>query len=674
MLFYSMKNKAQNPENQLQDFLNSLNPQQLEAVSSRGKHTLVLAGAGTGKTKTITARAAALIQEGVRPQQIILLTFTRKAAQEMRQRLKAIIGKTADAVTAGTFHHFCLQIMRAMPKTFGEGQYILIDRDDQNELMKLSRGQLNKRGEKLPQASKLVNWYSYARNTNLSLKAYLEKYSGLSEEDRDKVLAILAGYESRKQVNKYIDYDDILSRFVEVLSENEAASAQLKKMFKHILVDEMQDTNPLQWKILDLLKDPAELFCVGDDAQSIYAFRGADFENVHKFQERVENAKVLKLERNYRSVQPILDLGNWLLDESAHSYDKKLTADRSEQADKPKIVEFHDEIDEAEWICNDIIERKEGFGSYSPMMVLVRSAWSARTLEALLVEKGIPYNFIGGTSLLQAAHVKDLLSMIRAARSHRDEIAWMRYLTLWPGIGDVRAGKAIEALQAFEDPSEAIYEVEEKQFSGAQTKILRPLLALRPKMSEPSKLVEMALDKLEPILKKKFERWDSRKKDLNLLATLAGRFSHIDAFLETYTLDPVSNSVAERVEEEDVLTLITIHSAKGTEAEVCYIIQANVHQYPHIRSIGNLEEEEEERRVLYVGITRAKDELIITRTHKNHVFGNASRSMASRPENEYFLANVPNELVYRDYESGFGGQDASEDDLDIFSALRGLDL
>lgn len=652
--------------------LKALNPEQKSAVLTRGKHTLVLAGAGTGKTKTLTTRAASLIQEGVRPQQIVLLTFTRKAAREMQQRLKSMIGEQAQGIVAGTFHHFCLMSMRAMPKTFGEGQYTLIDRDDQNELMKLVRGQVKKKGEKLPQASQLLNWYSYARNTNLSPKAYLEKFSGLSEEDRTKVTGILGAYEARKRQNRYIDYDDILQRFAEVLKENPESAKKFRSLFRHILVDEMQDTNPLQWAILEQLKDPAELFCVGDDAQSIYAFRGADFQNVHRFQERVPGSQVLRLTRNYRSLQPILDLSNWLLKSSAIEYEKELIADRSEEGQKPRLVEFPDEMDEAEWICEDLLERKEGLGSWSPMMVMVRSAWSARNLEALLVEKGIPYQFVGGTSLLQAAHVKDLLAMIRAARSHRDELAWMRYLTLWPGIGDVKAGKAIEAMQDFEETTEAIYEVEEKQFSGAQTKIMRQVLALSDKMAEPSKLIALAIEKLEPALQKKFDRWDARKKDLLLLTNLAGRFAHIDAFLETYTLDPVSNSVAERIEEEDVLTLITIHSAKGTEADVCYLIQANMHQFPHIRSIGNEDQEEEERRVLYVALTRAKDELIVTRTHKSNVFGNGSRAMASRPENEYFLANIPNNLVERDYESGFSK--GPEDETDLFDALRGLDL
>lgn len=652
--------------------IKDLNAEQQAAVKTRGKHTLVLAGAGTGKTKTLTARAASLIAEGVRPQQILLLTFTRKAASEMRQRMKAMIGETAEGVMAGTFHHFCLQSMRAMPKTFGEGQYTLIDRDDQNELMKLVRGQVKKKGEKLPQASKLLNWYSYARNTGMSPRAYLEKFSGLSEEEREKVTGMLGAYEARKQQNRYIDYDDILQRFVDVLKEKPEAAKKFKKLFKHILVDEMQDTNPLQWAILELLRDPAELFCVGDDAQSIYAFRGADFQNVHRFQERIAGGQVLRLNRNYRSVQSILDLSNWLLKESALAYNKTLVADRQEEGELPRMVEFHDDIEEAEWICNDLLEKREGFGSWAQMMVLVRSAWSARRLEALLVEKEIPYQFIGGTSLLQAAHVKDLLAMIRAARSHRDELAWMRYLTLWPGIGDVRAGKVIAAMQEFEDTSEGIYEVEEKQFGGAQKKILRPLLALRQEGARPSKLIEKAIESVEPVLKKKFERWDARRRDLQLLATLASRYAHIDAFLEAYTLDPVSNSVAERIDEEDVLTLITIHSAKGTEAECCYLIQANMHQFPHIRSIGDEEQEEEERRVLYVAMTRAKDELIITRTHKSNVFGNASRAMASRPENEYFLANIPNELIYRDYESGFGRGD--EDEGDLFDALRGLDL
>ncbi|MGB5991820.1 MAG: UvrD-helicase domain-containing protein, partial [Desulfobacterales bacterium] len=261
----------------------SLNKNQQIAAEYKDKHILVLAGAGTGKTLTIIARAEYLIREGVDPRRILLLTFTRRAAREMTDRLYLSIGNAANVVTTGTFHHFCLLTMRRMADKFGIQDFTVIDRDDQNSLMRLARVGYVKKGEKFPKASQLVNVFSYSRNTNMNVLEYLNKYTEFDEETSNKILNVFTEYKQRKQLNRYLDFDDILYRFGKKLHEDSSISNQLRSRYDHILVDETQDTNPLQWIILDGLKDPAKLFCVGDDAQSIYAFRGADFRNVHSF-------------------------------------------------------------------------------------------------------------------------------------------------------------------------------------------------------------------------------------------------------------------------------------------------------------------------------------------------------------------------------------------------------
>lgn len=624
-----------------------LNEQQRTASEYGGGHVLVLAGAGTGKTRTIIARAAHLIQR-VDSKRILLLTFTRRAAKEMTHRLKLMVGPAAEGVMAGTFHHFCLAMMRQMPRRFRIGNATVIDRDDQVQLMKLARVGFVSDDEKFPPASQLINIHSYARNTNRPIRAYLEKHTELDPETAEKVCDVFASYEKRKRANSYLDYDDILYLFVERLYEDTSLRDRLRRLYDHILVDEMQDTNPLQWLILDGLRDPAKLFCVGDDAQSIYAFRGADFQNIHSFTQRVPNSVVLKLESNYRSTQEILDLANWLLAESPLSYGKKLRAFRRAGI-KPRLLDFYTDFDEAGWIVGDLLQRHETGAPWNAHMILTRTASAARPVEAALVAKDIPYRFIGGTSLLQAAHVKDLLCMVRVAASHHDELAWVRYLTLWPRIGDRTAARVITAIHECKSVDEALEQL--CVFFRSRPTIGEGPLLIRKHWQKPAEALQQGAHFLEPLLKDRYERWDIRRTDFDLLVHLARQHKSLTAFIETYALDPVSSTTAARLEEDDVVTVITAHSAKGTEARVCYVIRAEPGMYPHVRSFGDMDQEEEDRRVLYVAMTRAKDELILTRTgslHGRTIFHGGFTAAHSPSEMAYLLETVPGELIERD--------------------------
>ena len=633
-----------------------LNSQQQKAAEYDGGHVLVLAGAGTGKTRTIIARAAHLIRNSVPPKRILLLTFTRRAAGEMTSRLKHIAGKTSQGVQAGTFHHFCLYTMRRHPKWFDIENATVIDRDDQIQLMKLARSDFlerqkgsaktsKKKKADLPRASSLINLYSYARNTNRPVRTYLEEFAELEEAEIEKILQIFAAYEKRKVFNHYLDYDDILRRFAKRLHEVEKIRNHLRSLYDHILVDEMQDTNPLQWLILDGLYNPAKLFCVGDDAQSIYAFRGADFQNVHLFIKRIPGSTILRLEQNYRSTQEILDMSNWLLGQSPLKYGKKLTANRG-KGTKPQLIDFDEDFDEAEWIAEDLVERHEAGSAWQEHMILTRTAWGARALEAALVERKIPYVFIGGTQLMQSAHVKDLLCLVRAATSHYDELAWMRYLTLYRGIGSVTAGRLITLMQNAGTIDDALSVLAENVPKQPQI-VQGPRLILK-NCKRPSMALHAGASFLEPMLSEIYERWDARKKDFELLIRLAENHHDLIDFLETYALNPVSTTQASRPEQDDVVTVITVHSAKGTEASVCYLIRVQPGIYPHVRSLGNEDSEEEERRILYVAMTRAKDELILTRTCSDYgqrVFYGGAVGDNSSDGTIYFLDTLPNELV-----------------------------
>lgn len=616
-----------------------LNENQKAAAEYGDQHILVLAGAGTGKTMTIMARAEHLIQTGVDPRRILLLTFTRRAAREMTDRLQLSVGEAANAITVGTFHHFCLMTMRKMPDQFGIHNFTIIDRDDQSSLMKLARAGYVKAKMKFPKASQLVDILSYARNTNMDVLEYLRKYANFYEETSNKIVDVFTDYNRRKQLNRYLDFDDILYLFGQKLHEDSSIRKQLRSRYDHILVDEMQDTNPLQWLILDGLKDPAKLFCVGDDAQSIYAFRGADFRNVHSFQDRVPDSVVLKLEDNYRSTQEILDVSNWLLKESPLQYDKELKAQRGVGI-KPVLYNFLSDLDEAKWIAEDLIKRHTAGSSWGEHMILTRTAWGARSVEAIMIEKQIPYVFIGGTSFLQAAHVKDLLCLIRAAASVNDEIAWMRYLTLWPQIGEVTASRLIASVKGLGTMNEVLDLLSSKLKKGQEQIVAGPRTILEH-WNEPTIALHAGANFLEPVLSGKYDMWDLRKRDFDLLGRLAERYQNLMRFIEVYTLDPVSSTVASRLETQDGVTLITVHSAKGTESPVCYVIRVEPGMYPHVRSIGKVDEEEEERRVLYVAMTRAKNELILTRSEGLSSFGYSYGDA----DEAYFLSNVPDDLL-----------------------------
>lgn len=602
----------------LATLIDELNPQQKQAATTESKHSLVLAGAGCGKTKTIVARAAYLIDQGVPANQIQILTFTRRSASEIVSRVELALGEQAKGLRASTFHTFCMYLLRRIPKAFGLEQFSIIDRDDQLMMFRLIRGKDDKKNPNaLPKPKELCDLYSFARNTRQKLSLALEKQMPEFLEYKDQIAEIMKEYEARKQARSFLDYDDILAVVASALAQSEGLVDYVSSICQHMLVDEMQDTNPLQWALLEPLKDKTSLFCVGDDAQSIYGFRGADFENIHHFKERVPDAQIFKLEKNYRSTQEILDLSNWLLDQSPIQYDKHLEAYRGEGI-KPRMHIFPNEFDEAKWIAIDIKERHLLEGSaWHEHMVLVRSSFAARHIEAAFIQANVPYRFIGGMKLLETAHVKDLLSLLRVIANPLDDIAWMRFLTLWNGVGDVGASKLAQQL-LLEPETDRIFEKLEKfgRIPDNTLLIMKQMLVLKDQVQA---CVSLGIEALKEQLEENYAKkdWSKRLGDFDLVKQLASKHDQLSEFLEEYVLDPVSISEIERQSQDDVVTLITIHSAKGTEQKVCYVANVSAGQYPHARAQGNFDEVEEERRVLYVALTRAKNELILTKQNLN---------------------------------------------------------
>ncbi|KQD05479.1 ATP-dependent helicase [Acinetobacter soli] len=623
--------------------MGELNPQQHAAATTQAQHCLVLAGAGCGKTKTIVARAAYLIEQGVPANQIQILTFTRRSASEIVARVELALGEQAKGLRASTFHTFCMYLLRRVPQAFGLEQFSIIDRDDQLMMFRLIRGKDDKKNpNQLPKPQELCDLYSFARNTRQKLSDALEKQHPEYLAFKDQIAKIMQEYETRKRARSFLDYDDILAIVASALDQSEGLVDYVASICKHMLVDEMQDTNPLQWALLEPLKDQVCLFCVGDDAQSIYGFRGADFENIHHFKERVPDAVVYKLEKNYRSTQEILDLSNWLLDQSEIQYDKRLDAYRGEGI-KPRMHIFPNEFDEAKWIAIDIKERHYLQGhNWSDHMVLVRSSFAARHIEAACIAANVPYRFIGGMKLLETAHVKDLLSLLRVIANPLDDIAWMRFLTLWNGVGDVGASRLAQQL-LLQPEFELIFNQLE-QFGRIPVETLLMMKQMMVLKQEVQACVGLGIQAIEAQLAENYKKdWNRRQGDFELVKQLASKHGQLSEFLEEYVLDPVSISEIERQSDTDVVTLITIHSAKGTEQKVCYVANVTAGQYPHARAQGDFDAVEEERRVLYVALTRAQNELILTKQNLN-LWARDVVDEQGRKVESYFLNDLTRNL------------------------------
>lgn len=628
---------ARDPEHDSEETLVSeLNPAQRSAATHGEGHALVLAGAGTGKTRTIIGRAGYLIGSGVPAHRILVLTFTRKSAAEIRERVSLHLGARSEGLAASTFHTWCLSQITRRSSLFGTERVNVIDRDDQLQLYKSLRPP--GRDTAMPAARALCDLYSYVRNTRCSLTEGMDKLDLIVKGIKNEIAALIENYEAKKRDSNYVDYDDLLDIVALQLAQQEDVRLIVCSQYDHVLVDEMQDTNPIQWEILSSLSSVAQLFCVGDDAQSIYGFRGADFRNVHTFRDRLPNSTVYKLEDNYRSTQEILDVANWLIAESPLKYERKLRAVRG-KGEKPILVTLNSEWEEGAWIAKDIKGRFDRSQKWADNLVLIRSAYSGRAIEAALVEAGIPYMFIGGTQLFQAAHVKDLLAILRTIVNHHDELGWLRYLELWEGVGPTTAKQLTDQLLTTSDSSKV------PDVLARNPRIPRGCVdawvQVRGASANPADAYRVALRTLLPVLAHRYrdENWKSRKQDLDLITQLAEQHDTISGFIHQYILDPIHLTAVSRAGDTDLVTLSTIHAAKGTERPVCYVCDVSPGRFPLARIVGLHDEEEEERRVLYVALTRAKDRLVLTRNLFSSFAGDGSNPAS------YFLMGLPENLI-----------------------------
>ncbi len=688
--------------------MDNLNEYQIKAAEYKGKHLLVLAGAGTGKTKTIIARAEYLLNSGVQPNKIAILSFTRKSAKEIAERLKTSVSSNINknAITGKTFHSWCNEIMHYYPDFFPHHSYTPLDEDDRLSAMALAIGKnfRDSQNEKVKKET-VVAIYSYALNTLCSLSDAIfhirycnsdkedEQIKKYVEKDKELIAPVIKKYIEYKKERRYIDYDDMLSVVANVLEKNEEVRNAVTGRYEYVLIDEMQDTNPLQYKLLKSFIEKSHLFCVGDDAQSIYAFRGADFKTIHSFTDIFPNSETYKLLLNYRSTQEILDLSNWVLEQSPLNYDKKLIAQRG-VGKKPNLIHVDDDWEEADVITDDILKCVSEDGKYSDTMVLGRSGWSLSKVEGACLKKKIPYVKLGGTSLMQSSHVRDVASAMRIVANNYDEIAWIRFLQLWEGIGEVKATKIISniiVLDAFEKMLDYLQHSNIKEIIEDIPKTLKNVQQF---INRPAEAMKKAVDSMQKMLEKKYkEEWQYRVADFEVLEEVAKSTGSITEFITEYVLDPKAETTFKmgKGSQTDVVTLSTIHSAKGLEAKIVHVINVNPYNYPSTRTIKQGQDAvEEERRCLYVALTRAKDKLSLYRLNRSlhtqfennfrgeYISKENQKVYAIRQENteqECFVlffdngAKEPQRLPLKDFLDKYSEVETSEENLYFLNKL-----
>ncbi len=648
----------------------SLNPSQRRAatfgtpVADQGVDAgplLILAGAGTGKTNTLAHRTAHLVLNGVDPARILMLTFTRRAAQEMIKRTQIIVAEvlsdrgragdrsvTSRLLWSGTFHSVGNRILRLYAKHLGlDPQFTVLDRADAADLMDVVRHELgfSSKDKRFPRKDTCLAIYSYRVNTRLSLKQTIEEqFPWVSEWEAD-LTQLYREYVGRKQKNRVLDFDDLLL-YWHVMMQNPALAQSLSKNFDHVLVDEYQDTSTLQGEVIHALKpDGKGVTVVGDDAQAIYSFRAAAVENILGFADRFKpKADMVVLAQNYRSTQQVLDAANALMADGARQHRKTLLGTR-QSTQKPFFVSMDDAAAQAEYITGKILATREIGGSLKRHAILFRSSHHSDVLEVELTKRDIPYVKYGGLKFLEAAHVKDMMSVLRWADNPRNSVAGFRVLKLLPGFGPATAKQALDHFEAqnFSVKSLAAFDAPQ-----AVTMDWKRFCALLEKLADPSTpwpgQVGLVREWYKPQLERIHDAPWTRMGDLEQLETLSAQHAGRERFLTELTLDPPAKSGDQSggaSKDEDYVILSTIHSAKGQEWDIVYVLNVSDGNFPSEFSTGKPEMIEEERRLLYVAMTRARNELhlcaplkyAVTQQPKDgdaHVYGAKSRFMTDK--------------------------------------------
>ena len=597
------------------DYKKELNRAQLEAVESINGPYLVIAGAGSGKTRVLVHRAAYLVEQGISPDQILLLTFTRRAAEEMLRRASLLLDERCRNISGGTFHSFANMILRKYAKLLElNNNFTILDQADAEDAVNLLRVQLgyHKSEKRFPRKHAILEIISKSVNKSEDIADVIYDEYPQFMEFSEEIKKIRQEYNKYKRQKSLLDYDDLLIFLKELLTRHEDVRASISAKYRYIMVDEYQDTNKLQAHIACLLaSDHANIMVVGDDAQSIYSFRGANFKNIIDFPKIFKNTKIITLEENYRSTQPILNLTNAVIAQAKERFEKHLYTEKKE-GNIPVFLDCPDENSQSRYVADKILELREEGVALKDIAVLFRSGWHSNDLEVELSSRNIPFAKYGGQKFVEAAHIKDILSYLRIAYNGLDQVSWLRALLLIPKIGPKTASKIIEAIVNNTVDQDWLCK------NGELIKLFELLKSVDCKHDQPAKIIEKFLGYYQPLLKNKYDDFNKRLSDLDSLLRIAERYKTTEQFLVDMALEPPERSLVEagkRDKDDTTLTLSTIHSAKGLEWHTVFLIYVAEGHLPSYLSLETDDEIEEERRLFYVAATRAKVNLFLLKPH-----------------------------------------------------------
>jgi DNA helicase-2/ATP-dependent DNA helicase PcrA len=661
------------------DYAAELNEQQFAAVTASPGPLLVIAGAGSGKTRTLTYRVAYLLENGIDPRNILLLTFTNKAARQMLDRVANLLPVDASGLWGGTFHSIGNRMLRRHGSALGYSSgFSIMDREDQKDLIDtvVAAAGINPKEIRFPKGDVLAEIFSFVINTETPIDALLAEKFPYFLPLLEQITDVHARYEKKKKSTNSMDFDDLLEKTLRMLKEHEHIADFYRRQFQFILVDEYQDTNKIQADFIDTLAaEHRNVMVVGDDAQSIYSWRGANFKNILAFPERYPDAQVFKIELNYRSVPEILRVANAAIAGNVKQFRKELAATRPSNSFRPAVVGLNDGSEQARFVAQRILELRDEGIELNDIAVLYRAHYHAIELQLELSRRGIPYLITSGVRFFEQAHVKDVTSFIRFVANPRDEVAFKRMVKLLPGIGNKSADNhwrawesGLNAVAGIDDPGAekaappaGITDRGDNSINFGQRLLAMPVGAKSKKSWEqlahtldeiapggkpnpPSEMITSIVEAIyDDYAKATFTNYELRREDLNQLAAFARQFKDVDEFLSQLAL--ISNIDAEPALDQstdtEAVNLSSVHQAKGLEYHTVFVIWLTDGMFPSTRSLETRDAIEEERRLFYVAITRARDELYLTYPHMR--LSGGFGDIFQRPSR--FLKEIPNGLI-----------------------------
>lgn len=602
------------------DYQAELNPQQFEAVVDGSGPVLVLAGAGSGKTRVITYRVAWMLEHGVEPSRILLLTFTNRAAREMIDRVEHLVGHYPAGLWSGTFHSVANRILRRYAQKLGyQSNFSILDQEDARDLVSLCTKELRieTKNKRFPNSNVLHSIISFSRNKNCAIEEAVEQMHPKFLPILPDIQAVTDLYAKQKKSQNSMDFDDLLLLFLELLQKFPEVATELSAQFEYVLVDEFQDTNVIQARIVKLLSQTHHnLFVVGDDAQSIYSFRAADIQNILSFPSQYQQVKTYRLTQNYRSTPQILQLANAVIANNAEQFKKELESAGKDGA-LPELVPTASARQEAEFIAEQIGSLRQNGVALNEIAVLFRATFHSQALEFELMKRDIPYDYRGGLKFFERSHIKDIVAHIRVAHNVADGMAWVRVLRIHPGVGLVTAGKIAVMAGEVGTLSAALgIELKSKKagtgFAGAK-RILRGLLDARPFASDYIRAIAGSAD-YQAYLESEFPNYQERLEDIEQFAIFAEQFDDFNVFLEAVSLTDDFSAVRDQgvPDDTDRIVLSTVHQAKGLEWDAVFVMHLAEGSFPHKRAMDDASQMEEERRLFYVAVTRARKQLFLS--------------------------------------------------------------